>query len=75
MTALHGRIVPNMTLAEFKEKVQKDDPAIMANLMRISAQVKGTRAYFKRESQKLGRHVSVCVCVCVFWEKIMFQLY
>ena len=54
-----------MTLAEFKEKVQKEDPAIMANLMRISAQVKGTRAYFKRESQKLGRHV----CVCVFWDK------
>ena len=45
-------ICRNMTLSDLKEKVAENDPSIMKSLIAFSAQIQGTRAYFKHESGK-----------------------
>ena len=41
-----------MTVADLKEKVAQDDPTVMKSLIAFSAQIPGTKAYFKHESGK-----------------------
>ena len=54
-----NKIYANLTMGEFKKKVEENDAALMHNLMRLTAQVPGSRAFFKRESQKLCKFMLV----------------
>ena len=47
-----SNVFRNMTMAELKEKVVENDPAVMKSLVLFSAQIPGTKGYFSQEAKK-----------------------
>ena len=47
-----SNVFKDMTMADLREKVAQDDPAVMKSLILFTAQIPGTRGYYSQEAKK-----------------------